>query len=174
MLTYWLWLMLGTQPHACQLDFQHMRYNSLIEVTGLCRRDDILPCILLMSRSLLLQSYGWSLCVVESSTVVLIYQATGIWTNRYIIIKISYLIRSCREYTSHPGYWITLTFSHLLATHWLCTVIILIMVQITVEHNPRIWQQSILMSHYNSKFWQHYIYCYLFSTVTSLWWLYKT
>ncbi len=47
--------------------------------------------------------------------------------------------------TSHPGYWITF-FSHPLATHLLCIVIILIVIQLRDSMN-----QLIFMSHFDGE-----------------------
>ena len=63
------------------------------------------------------------------------------------------LIRRRREYVkswSLNHAW----FSHLLATHWLCIVIMLIVVQITVEHEPVTRQQSIQTSDYDGELTQ--------------------
>ncbi len=56
-------------------------------------------------------------------------------------------IRHRREYVTS---WLLdhAWFSHLLATHWLCIVIIMIVIQITVEREPVTRQRSILTSDY--------------------------
>ncbi len=56
----------------------------------------------------------------------------------------------CREYVTS---WLLdhAWFLHLLATHWLCIVIILIVVQITVEREPVTRQRSILTSDYDGE-----------------------
>ena len=55
---------------------------------------------------------------------------------------------TCRVNTPYPGYWFTL---RLHTTHWLCIVIILIVVQSTVALNLT-WKYLILKSHSASEY----------------------
>ncbi len=58
----------------------------------------------------------------------------------------------CREYITSCWLLKHAPFSHLLVTHWLCIVIILIMVQTIVKHGPVLWQWSILTSPYSGEY----------------------